>query len=325
MVSIIPMDPSKINTDMPLELLAPIISKANMYSYIIKKRNNFIDIYDFYTLELVKVIETFYIHHLSVSKCGKFIVCSNETIVRIFKLDDSSIVQDITVNFVPIYDEKRDGNLRLTKSEGNGEPIHTFTVNNDLLIACGNSIIKYSLDINRWNKVHTYVLPDDLIIVKITSNLTTNTFACGTLGGSVYVFDMNINHLIYDFTTVFGLIRSDGFPEIVSIAFNKNVLVASSMGGNNILLDLNTNTQKIVKGPPFIRSGNSFSIKNYLLTPCCTKFIGYSMLYRTTCMWDALTGEFIKTLDINMDQQDCIFAGSKLISCYGERISIYEL
>ena len=246
MVSIIPMDPLSIKSDLPLELLVPIISQSDVCSYIVKLNKwNRIAVYNFHTFEIINQLETtFSIYNISVSKCYKFVVISSAPTVQILKISDLSLVQEITVDFVPIYDEERDGEFHMIGSDSNGEPVHTFTINNELLIGCNDTIKKYSFcpDTNTWTQNHKFILPTQTTIVKITANLTTNTFACGTLGGSVYVFDLNTRHLITDFTTCTALMRSDTYPEILSITFNQNILVVSSASGNNIIFNLDSST-----------------------------------------------------------------------------------
>ncbi len=322
MVSIIPMDPSKIKTDLPLELVKPIFVNADLQSYIVKLDENkqIIRVYDFNTIDIIREVTVPYTYHMSVSKCGKFIVCSDTNTVRILNFDDFSVIQEIPVEFIPIHDEEQE-EYCYVRSERNGEPVHTFTINNQLLIACSNSIRSYSYNDNRWNEIHHYTLPDSQIIVKITANLSLNMFACGTLYGDVYVFNANSHNLIRDFTTRFGLLRADCYPEILSLTFNNNILVTSTASGNNLILNLDTNTTTVVQVPTFKRA----HITNFLLTPCVTKFIGYSLFANSVYLWDAITGEIIKTLDIYMDQQEAVFSKYSLITFLQEDISKYNL
>lgn len=324
MVSIIKMDPSKITTDLPVELVKPALLKADSHSYIIKLHTGtLIRVYDFYTLEIVNEVTVPFTLHMSLSKCENFIVLSYETTVRILKLDDFNIqevIQEIPVDFVPIYDKVRDGDFRIMRSEGNGEPVHTFTINNNLLIACGSIIRSFSYDTNRWEEIHCYMIPGESMIVKITANLTSNMFACGTLNGDVYVFDTISHHLIHDFTTRYGLLRSDNYPEILSLTFNNNILVASSASGYNIILDLDTNTIQPIEVPPFKRS----HITNFSLTPCVTKIIGYSLYAHSAYLWDANTGRIIRKLDINMDNLECAFTRYSLVTFFNKNIYKYD-
>jgi len=56
-----------------------------------------------------------------------------------------------------------------------------------------------------------------------------------------------------------------------------------------------------------------FTIKNYMLTPCNTKFIG--TYNNRTFVWDAITGKVIKELNMILEN-DCIFTtdGKKIVS-----------
>ncbi len=110
--------------------------------------------------------------------------------------------------------------------------------------------------------------------------------------------------------------RSDHYPEITSIAFNNNKLAVSSIATNNILFDMNTNTQIKIEKPVMQYYGSYFNINNYMFTPCFTKFIG--TFNNTSFMWDATTGKLIKQLSMIL-QENCTFTpyGTKLVSCGG--------
>jgi WD40 repeat protein len=307
MAAVIPIDETVFgNTPLPLELVKKIMKLADPCSHIITKnfRGNGICIYNFNILKIVRTIGNIKILHLSVSKCKKYIVGSNETSVNIWHLRNLDFFQSIDVEFEPIYDPVRDGNFRTIGSEGNGEPVHTFTIDNKLLVACGSKIRSFYLNNNVWIEEHYYNLPGNKkTIVCITSNLSNNMFACGDLSGDVYIFDINTKTTI-SFTTRVALMRSDHYPEITSLAFNNNKLIVSSIGTNNLLYDMNTNTLIKIEQPPMQFYGSYFNVNNYMFTPCFTKFIG--TFHTGTFMWDATTGKVIKKLNMFL-QTECSF------------------
>jgi hypothetical protein len=107
--------------------------------------------------------------------------------------------------------------------------------------------------------------------------------------------------------------RSDHYPEITSMAFNQNILVVSSIGSNNILVDLNTMIIIKIEQPQMEYGRAYFNVKNYMLTPCNTKFIGtYNNI---TFVWDAITGKVIKQLGIVLENDSDITSdGKKIVS-----------
>jgi WD40 repeat protein len=332
MVSVVPYDNNLLNKfNLPTELVSNIVELGDISSHVvIVNHKTRIVIYDINTLKIIKTIyidNIINIINMSVSKCGNFVVCSNETKVCIMNLKTSELVQVIEVDFKPIYDEQRDGTFRVLGNyyNNNGEPVHTFNANNELLIACNQHINSYYLDDNNlFIHKDTYKIIYDTKIVCISANPSNNMFACGDLGGNVFVFNCTEDcnqQLLHIFSTRQALMRSDHYPEITSIAFNQNILVISSVGTNNILVDLNT--MKIIKieKPQIDFSGSFFTLKNYMLTPCNTKFIGtYNNI---TFMWDAITGKVIKKLDIALEN-NCAFTpdGAKIVS-NGWRFDIF--
>jgi WD40 repeat protein len=200
----------------------------------------------------------------------------------------------------------------LVGSEGNGEPIHTFTSNNDLLVACGYKIQLFSLESNKWVKKYEYELPRKSFIVCITANLSNEMFSCGDLSGDVYIYNNTTKELVHTFTTRVLLMRTDHHPEITSLAFNEHLLVVSSIGDNNLILDLNTMVKKKIEKPYIQYSGSYLKVKNYLICPCLTKFIG--TFCNRTFMWD-INGDIIRQLDFTLEKY-CIFSpkGTKLVS-----------
>jgi WD40 repeat protein len=315
MVSIVPYDNNLLsNLNLPVELVSNIVKLGDISSHVvIVNHKTRIVIYDINTLEIIKSININNINkiiNMSVSKCGNYVVGSNETNVCIWNLKSSELVQVIEVDFDPIYDEQRDGKFRIVGSYygNNGEPVHTFNSNNELLIACNYQIKSYHLqniDENpRFVESATFKIPYETKIVCISANPSNNMFACGDLGGNVYIFNSNEGHQqpIHTFTTRQALMRSDHYPEITSIAFNRNILVVSSVGTNNILVDLNTMNIIKIEKPQIEYSGSTFNVKNYMLMPCNTKFIGtYNNI---TFMWNAITGKVIKKLNMRLEN-DC--------------------
>lgn len=309
MVSIIPYEHNFIKEiKLADELIDYIIKFSNMsFNLVVVKDYIGISIYDINDKKLLKKIDTFQLKHMSVSKCGKFVVGSNYYHVCIWNIKSSLMIQSIDVDFVPILD------CYNICSYSNGEPVHTFTINNELLIACNDKITKYHLVDNIWIDEAIYQLPSNTHITCISANLSTNTFAVGDLNGNVYIYNCDTIDLVHKFSTKLpGLNRTDLYPEITSISFNKHLIVVSSNSMNNILFNLNTMTLKRINSHDNMCM---HFLTHLLLTPCLTKFIGSSYRTNKTYMWDANTGDYIKTLDIFVDT-DSIFTldGNKLIS-----------
>ncbi len=67
-----------------------------------------------------------------------------------------------------------------------------------------------------------------------------------------------------------------------------------------------------IEEPYIPYSGSYFKVKNYLISPCLTKFIG--TFWNNTFMWD-INGKIIKHLDFILDKYS-IFSpkGTKLVS-----------
>jgi hypothetical protein len=235
MVSIVPYDNNLLNNlNLPAELVINIVKLGDISSHVvIVNHKTRIVIYDINTLEIIKTININNINkiiNMSVSKCGNYVVGSNETNVCIWNLKTSELVQVIDVEFDPIYDEQRDGKFRIVGSYygNNGEPVHTFNANNELLIACNSQIKSYHLqNVNenpRFVESATFQIPYETKIVCISTNPSNNMFACGDLGGNVHIFNSTEgNQPIHTFTTRQALMRSDHYPEMTSIAFNQNI------------------------------------------------------------------------------------------------------
>jgi WD40 repeat protein len=306
-MNIIPVDESLItsNTILPLELAQHTIAIDDLCSYIITKGDKCIKIHDFTTHQLIRTIETFELLHISVSKLINgiiYVIGSNSTHISIWNLNTSELINVIS-EVEPLYiPENEDDHYRYTLMSNSGEPTHTFTSNNNLLIASQNKIKVFVLDNNIWVYNKTIELPHPHIsIACITSNLTTNLFACGTMSGDVYVYNINniwSIELVHELTTRAQLMRSDHAPAITSLAFNKNILVISSVGKNNLLLNLSTMNCIKIEEPDAQYNGSYFTIYNYKLTPCLTKFIG--TIHSRSYIWDALTGKIIRRLEVSL-------------------------
>ena len=307
MAFIIPFNEKILNTNtynkLPIELINHVFSFGDVCSYIITIGNNCIRIHDFNSHEIIRTIQTFNLLHISVSKCFKYVVGSNESLIGIWNLENNSLVQEINLENITNMNGVNMGHYMLTS---HGEPIHTFTPNNKLLIASGNQIKSYILENNIWIEKETYVVPNTrAIIVCLTSNTSDGLFACGTSSGDVYIYNSINNNFIHTFTTRVSFMRSDHVPGITSIAFNQNILVVSSIGRNHRLLNLSTMNTIKIEEPAHQFYGSYFLVKNYMITPCLTKFIG--TINDSTYMWDATTGRVIKKLDIIIDD-DCSFS-----------------
>jgi hypothetical protein len=277
------------------------LSNADICSHIIVNKYDCIEVYDFYSHELIKTINIqplSILYNMSVSKCYKYIIGSDESQLCIWNIEDSTLIQNISVEFNPIYNPERDGPNRFIGSQTNGEPIHTFTIDNKLLVASYNKIKKYINLYNLWMEETIYELTSESHIVCISANVSNaNMFACGDIHGDIYIF--NDSQMIYSFTTRVLMMRSDHLPEITSIAFNNNILVVSSIGTNNILLNLETMTRIRIEEPVLEYRYSYFNIKNYLITPCMKYFIG--TFNNKSYMWDALTGKIIKELPVLLE------------------------
>ncbi len=324
MTFIIPFNEKTVynNTKLPIELIKLTFSFEEVCSYIITKGHNCINIHNFGSHRIIRTIELPNLQHISVSNCYKYIVGSNNSRIHIWKFEDASLIQIIDVDNIPDIPEEEMGYYRLSNS---GEPLHTF-IKNELLIASGNKVKSYILQNDIWIESSTYSLPnEDSIIVCITANPSNDYFAVGTLYGDVYIFDSVNNSLVHNFTTREILMRSDHAPAITSIAFNQDIIVVSSVGRNNILLNLSTMNSIKIEEPDRQFNGSYFCIKNYMITPCLTKFIG--TINQRTYIWDATTGRVMRKIGISVDN-DCSLStkGTYLVSnnIYNGGLKVYK-
>ncbi len=316
MVSLVPYENNQINRlSLPNEIKSIISDYADLSNEVAVVMGMFsICIYDINSKKLIKRINSFQMHHMSVSRCYNFVAASDETRVCIWNLKTSELLETIYIEFNPIYDKERDGQHCMVRSLRNGEPVHTFTNNNELLIANKNQIKSYYYDGTTWNEKKSYEIPHVSHIVCIASHPSQNVFACGTLNGDVYIF--NNDSIIHIFTTRQLLMRSDNYPEISNLAFNDNILFVSCMGRNSLLFNINTTEKIRVEQPVVEIPGSYFNIINFMLLPCKTKFIGTFNGY--TFIWDAITGKPIKQLNLrNLVRNSALTSdGTKIIS-YG--------
>lgn len=250
-------------------------------------------------LSIIKTIDAHpldVLHYISISNCKKYIVGSNDTMVCIWNIITSELVQTIDVTFIPIYSIERDGPNRFagTIYKYNGEPRHAFS-DNELLIACNLEVKSYKLENNQFINNYNYQIPSDHRVVIVSTNKSNNTFACGTIHAEVFVFKTHQPtplHRIDTFWPTPRLMSSDHYFEITAIALNKNIMVVSSVTENNIIVDLDTmNTTQIQR--PIIKDSNRFITNNYMLMTCNTKFIG--TVNGNTHIWDVNTGNIIES------------------------------
>jgi hypothetical protein len=113
--------------------------------------------------------------------------------------------------------------------------------------------------------------------------------------------------------------------EISKINFNKNILLVSSWGGNNIVYNLNTMSYVNLEKPKQ-RTRFPFIMTNIILFPCSTKAI--SIFNYNTYMWSTLTGKIIKKLDFYLYSFYTLSPeGTKIITCNREDgyINIFDL
>jgi WD40 repeat protein len=279
-----------INGNLPVEIINIIMNIGDIAQYIIIKDLNAIKIIDYNSHMLIRTIPMLNLLHVSVSNCGNYVVGSDESRICIWNIEDGVLIQEIQAEYIHDVDEE---NMGYYRHSNHGEPVHTFTVDNNLLIASGHKVKLFNLVNNIWIELDTFEIPNvNSVIVNITANRNTNMFACGDLCGDVYIYDYNTHTLIHNFTTRRGLLRSDHAPSITSIAFNNNILVVSSVGRNNILFNLSTMEGIQVEKPDEPYSGPYFIVENYMFTPDMTKIIG--TFNNRTYIWDATTGRLIK-------------------------------
>ncbi len=270
---------------------------------IVKKTSNKIEIFDFNTLELSKVINTVcWLFQISVSFCGKFVAGSNEkNYVFVWNIETGDLIEKIVLNDLDY------------------QPFHTFTPDGNLMIGYATRIycFSYSSDINKFQMNYTYTIPEtDTIITSVVHN-SSDMFACGTNSGSIYVFNTTSNQLVHtlsEFTT-----NKDEHNEIYSIDFKNNMLVASSWGKKQICFDLAKNTNQVLEKPKFGNYHTPFIISNLLITPCVTKVIGTYNYH--TFIWDLSTGKIIKKMDFDIHSEHAFTPdGSKLVISSGDQI-----
>ncbi len=266
----------RINTNLPREVLNTILDYTDACSYIIKNSPYSIDIFDFNTHILIRRIPTFYLFRISVSPSGIFVAGSNKNRMHIWNIMTGELNNVIV-----------EENFAKT-------PFHTFTPNNELLIAFNNLINCYTYyeESNTWNKTSTYQIStheDQDIISCIKHNSSLDIFACGTDAGYIYIFDTRTKNLIH----TFSLETRIYYNEIRAIDFKNNILVATSYNSNNIF-DIITKNSKIIEEPDIEYDYKPFLIDTVMITPCLKKLIG--QIKFNTFIWEVSTGILINKL-----------------------------
>ena len=168
MSSIIPYDESIIcdTTNLPVELVKHIVKMGDL-CYIITKGPMGIEVRHFYTNQIIKTIETFTLLHISVSPLINgciYVVGSNTRRIGIWNIYSSELITEFESSYIPEEDD-----WCYTRLSNSGEPTHTFTPNNNLLIASGYKIKVYTFESNMWVNTNTIELPNsDIIIPSLT-------------------------------------------------------------------------------------------------------------------------------------------------------------
>ncbi len=298
--------PIKISEEhgLPQELVTPIFEKADLCDKVIKLTDEGISIYDFNTGELIRTIKSKYYFSLSVSNCGTFAVGSNEHYpVHIWNINNGLSVK---------IDQTFDNQI--------SSPLHTFSLNNELLVTNKNCI--YSYEFSQTSEVfsinYVYKITNDVIIIYITSNKTEHMFACALDSGEVYIFNslMKVQTIVLDRL----IIPVDDY--IKSLTFEKQLLfvVANNM---KIILNLATKTKVVLQKPkPVPGLIHYINVNNFYLLNCLTKAIGSSN--GLSFMWDVNTGRIIKRLNISVSSLNGLTPGStKLVSCNRHKNDIH--
>jgi WD40 repeat protein len=175
-----------------------------------------------------------------------------------------------------------------------------FTTQNKLINADDNiiNVYEYNESKNEFVQINSFELPH--YITGITSNNTTNTFACATSANIIYVFDMNTNKIIHTLETINSL--NQDF-EITYLNFNDNILIAAApMEYMSVVFNLNTLSHTFLQKPKLKENrNNQIHIHKLLLAPCKTKIVGSWMLWTkqdyVSFTWDIGSGKIIKKFD----------------------------
>jgi hypothetical protein len=295
---------------LPQELVKAILEKADMCEKVIKLTDNGISVFDFNTQTLIRNIKSKYYFKLSVSMCGIFAVGSNEH----YPVDIWNINTGLAIKIEGTFE-----NYIST-------PLHTFSLNNELLVTYKNSIYSYEFSeahdcfiIN-----HVYKIPDEHgVIIYITHNKYEHTFACALDSGKVYIFN-SLTKTIISHDISINLV--DDY--IMSLTFAKKILfvVANDI---KLIFNLTTGSNVMVQKP----KTNSRSVLYYInisefyLLPCLTKAIGFS--HGLSLIWDVKTGRIIKRVNMSLffGLNATTPEGTKLVSCdrHKDIINIIDL
>ncbi len=288
------------NSVLPQELISHILEKADLCSKIVKLSNNGISIFDFKSLKLIRNIKSNYLFKLSLSKCGNFVVGSNEHYpVHIWNINSG-----LKINIdIELEDEPTES------------PAHTFSLNNELLITHKNRIysFEFSKEHKKWIVNHIYEIPEYSSIIYIEHNNSEHKFACVTTSRNIYI----LNSLTKTIETTLSEI--DYY--IISIMFNKHFIIVAGLH-ETCVFNLNNNNKILLQNPTL---SSSFYIDQFFLMPCLTKVIGGS--YHCSFIWDINTGHIIQNLNIKMNKYYTLTPGNTQIvsSDRDKRIKIVDL
>ncbi len=308
MVSIVKHNLKIPNPILPIELLTNVLDKADICSKIIKMTRNGVAVFDFKTKKLIRNINSFWYFKLSVSKCGRFVVGSNENFpVKIWNIN-SGLEVPIDVELSSEY-----------------APLHTFTMNNELLITCNNEIYSFVFcnDTNMWKCNFIYEFENIKFIAFIKANDSTNKFIFSSDTGYVYIMNStstNIENILDNFID----------KEIININFTNNIIIISTFNENIAFIKTNQlDYKKIVLQKPKPKSRSiihQFYISNYHILPCFTKVIGG--FYNLSFIWDLTTGNIIKKINLYMGEFTSLSPnGTYMVSCQrtSSKINIIDI
>ena len=283
---------------LPQELVASVLQKADPCEKVIKLTDHGITVLDFNTKQVIRNIKSKYYFKLSVSNCGTYAAGSDEYYpVDIWNINTGLPVK-IECTFENIF----------------SSPLHTFSLNNELLVTYKNSIYSYEFSVEKNSFIinHVYQIPDALtIILYITHNKYEHTFACALDSGKVYIFN-SLTKTILSHNISINLV--DDY--IMSLIFARKILIVVA-NDIKMIFNLTTNSNVMVQKP----KTNSRSVLYYInitkfyLLPCLTKAIGSS--HGLSLMWDVNTGRIIKRVNISVffGLTGTTPEGTKLVSC----------
>lgn len=283
---------------LPQELAETILEKADSCSKLVKLTDTGISVFNFNTKKLIRNIKSKYYFQLSVSNCGKFAVGSNEQ----YPIDIWNINTGLSIKIDSTFENQL------------AAPVHTFSLNNELLVTYKNSIYSYefSVEQNSFINNHVYEIPDEQdMIIYIKPNYSDNTFACASSSGKVYIF----NSLTKTFVRRLDISINPVEDYIISLTFNKHILfvIANDI---KLIFNLKKNSSIILQKPksPLRSIIYEININEFHLLPCLKKAIGSSN--GLSLVWDVKTGRIIKRLNIPVSSLKSLTPeGTQLVSC----------